>query len=194
MGAGLSSVWEWFGLSQREARLLILGLDASGKSVFLYRTKLGETVTTIPTIGFNVETVQYKNLKFTMWDVCAGSRIRPLWRHYFDGTHGVIWVVDSTDRQRMKESAQELERVAGDAMLHGAAFLIFANKQDLPGAMSPMEVVSEMGLAKMMNDSNHPWFVQGSAMTLGLGINEGLEWLSTHLPTHAASSRAAGKQ
>lgn len=193
MGAGLSSVWEWFGLSQREARLLILGLDAGGKSVFLYRTKLGETVTTMPTIGFNVETVEYKNLRLSCWDICAGTRIRPLWRHYFEGTHGVIWVVDSTDRQRIHESREELERVAGDAMLHGAAFLIFANKQDLPGAMTPGEVSQELGLAKMMN-SNHPWFVQGSAMTQGLGINEGLEWLSTHLPTHAPSSSMRGNK
>ena len=46
-----------------------VGLDAAGKTTILYKLKLGEIVTTIPTIGFNVETVEYKNISFTVWDV-----------------------------------------------------------------------------------------------------------------------------
>ena len=49
----------------------------------MYKLKLGEIVTTIPTIGFNVETVEYKNISFTVWDVGGQDKIRPLWRHYF---------------------------------------------------------------------------------------------------------------
>ena len=64
-------------------RLLMVGLDAAGKTTILYRLKLGTVVTTIPTIGFNVETVHYKNVEFTAWDICSGDRIRPLWCHYF---------------------------------------------------------------------------------------------------------------
>ena len=60
-----------------------LGLDAAGKTTILYKLKLGEIVTTIPTIGFNVETVEYKNISFTVWDVGGQDKIRPLWRHYF---------------------------------------------------------------------------------------------------------------
>lgn len=64
----------------------MLGLDAAGKTTILYKLKLGQDVTTIPTVGFNVETVTYKNVKFNVWDVGGQDKIRPLWRHYFSGT------------------------------------------------------------------------------------------------------------
>ncbi len=93
----------------REMRLLMLGLDAAGKTsehtsptlhlapqflsqsltpslpAILYKLKLNQPVTTIPTVGFNVETVTYKNVKFNVWDVGGQDKIRPLWRHYFSG-------------------------------------------------------------------------------------------------------------
>ena len=64
----------------------MVGLDAAGKTTILYKLKLGEIVTTIPTIGFNVETVEFKNISFSVWDVGGQDKIRPLWRHYFQNT------------------------------------------------------------------------------------------------------------
>ena len=66
----------------------MVGLDAAGKTTILYKLKLGETTTTIPTIGFNVETVTYRNINFTVWDVGGQQVIRPLWHHYYPGTKG----------------------------------------------------------------------------------------------------------
>merc|ERR1711952_522747 len=86
---------------KKEMRILMVGLDAAGKTTILYKLKLGEIVTTIPTIGFNVETVEYKNISFTVWDVGGQDKIRPLWRHYFQNTQGLIFVVDSNDRERI---------------------------------------------------------------------------------------------
>ncbi|KAK6058317.1 ADP-ribosylation factor family protein [Cooperia oncophora] len=63
-----------------------VGLDNAGKTTVLYKLKLGEVVTTIPTIGFNVETVEYRNVSFTVWDVGGQTTIRPLWRYYFRDT------------------------------------------------------------------------------------------------------------
>lgn len=76
-------------------RLLMLGLDAAGKTTILYKLKLNQDVTTIPTVGFNVETVTYKNVKFNVWDVGGQDKIRPLWRHYFSGTfaRGLVWKI-----------------------------------------------------------------------------------------------------
>lgn len=76
----------------KEMRLLMLGLDAAGKTTILYKLKLGQDVTTIPTVGFNVETVTYKNVKFNVWDVGGQDKIRPLWRHYFSGTYALCRV------------------------------------------------------------------------------------------------------
>src|SRR5687768_10662382 len=84
MGGQLSKMMgKIFG--SKEMRLLKLGLDAAGKTTILYKLKLGQDVTTIPTVGFNVETVTYKNVKFNVWDVGGQDKIRPLWRHYFSG-------------------------------------------------------------------------------------------------------------
>lgn len=84
MGAQFSKVLsKYFG--SKEMRLLMLGLDAAGKTTILYKLKLGQDVTTIPTVGFNVETVTYKKVKFNVWDVGGQDKIRPLWRHYFSG-------------------------------------------------------------------------------------------------------------
>merc|ERR1711973_673870 len=89
---------------KKEMRILMVGLDAAGKTTILYKLKLGEIVTTIPTIGFNVETVEYKNISFTVWDVGGQDKIRPLWRHYYQNTQGLIFVVDSNDRERIGEA------------------------------------------------------------------------------------------
>lgn len=91
--------------------IVLVGLDAAGKTTILYKLKLGEIVTTIPTIGFNVETVEYKNICFTVWDVGGQDKIRLLWRHYFQNTQGLIFVVDSNDRERIGEAQKELQNM-----------------------------------------------------------------------------------
>lgn len=85
-----------------------------------------------PPTGFNVETVEYKNIQFTVWDVGGQDKIRPLWRHYFQNTQGIIFVVDSNDRDRIVEAREELQRMLNEDELRDALLLVFANKQDLP--------------------------------------------------------------
>uniref|UniRef100_A0A4W6DEB3 ADP ribosylation factor 5 n=1 Tax=Lates calcarifer TaxID=8187 RepID=A0A4W6DEB3_LATCA len=126
--------------------VVLVGLDAAGKTTILYKLKLGEIVTTIPTIGFNVETVEYKNICFTVWDVGGQDKIRPLWRHYFQNTQGLIFVVDSNDRERVAESAEELSKMIQEDELKEAVLLVFANKQDLPNAMGVSELTDKLGL------------------------------------------------
>lgn len=94
-----------------------VGLDAAGKTTILYKLKLGEIVTTIPTIGFNVETVEYKNISFTVWDVGGQDKIRPLWRHYYQNTQGLIFVVDSSDVKRIQEAENELANMVSLAFI-----------------------------------------------------------------------------
>merc|ERR1712086_1242662 len=106
MGLLFSKVWERM-VGKLEMRILMVGLDAAGKTTILYKLKLGEVVTTIPTIGFNVETVEYKNISFTVWDVGGQDKIRPLWRHYYQNTQGLIFVVDSNDSDRLAKNKSE---------------------------------------------------------------------------------------
>ncbi|XP_009894050.1 PREDICTED: ADP-ribosylation factor 4 [Charadrius vociferus] len=155
-----------------------VGLDAAGKTTILYKLKLGEIVTTIPTIGFNVETVEYKNICFTVWDVGGQDKIRPLWRHYFQNTQGLIFVVDSNDRERIQEAAEELQKMLQEDELRDAVLLLFANKQDLPNAMAISEMTDKLGLQSLRNRT---WYVQATCATQGTGLYEGLDWLSNEL-------------
>ena len=129
---------------------------------------------TLVIVGFNVETVTYKNVKFNVWDVGGQDKIRPLWRHYYTGTQGLVFVVDSQDRERIDEAKQELHRILSDREMKECLLLVFANKQDLPGgmlymtldneidsdflcqAMSPAEVTEKLGLHRMRDRS---WYV-----------------------------------
>lgn len=105
-------------------------------SAILYKLKLSnQDVTTIPTVGFNVESVTYKNVKFNVWDVGGQDKIRPLWRHYYSGTQGLIFVVDSSDTARLEEARSELHKIINDREMKDALLLVFANKQDIPGRM-----------------------------------------------------------
>ncbi|KAL7677389.1 hypothetical protein ACOME3_003626 [Neoechinorhynchus agilis] len=163
---------------KKEFRILMVGLDAAGKTTILYKLKLGEIVTTIPTIGFNVETVEYKNISFTVWDVGGQDKIRPLWRHYYQNTQGLIFVVDSNDRERVTEAKDELMRMVQEDELRDAILLIFANKQDLPNAMSAAEITDKLGLHSLRNRN---WYIQATCATTGDGLYEGLDWMSNQL-------------
>jgi ADP-ribosylation factor protein 1 len=176
MGALLSRVLSR--LAHQERRILMVGLDAAGKTTILYKLKLGETATTIPTIGFNVETVQYKKLEFTMWDVGGQDRIRPLWRHYYHGSDAVIFVVDSNDRDRVEVARDELHRLLAEEELRGASVLVLANKQDLPQSMPAAELADKVGLHGV---KHHDWYVQACSATSGDGLYEGLDWLADSL-------------
>lgn len=163
---------------KKEMRILMVGLDAAGKTTILYKLKLGEIVTTIPTIGFNVETVEYKNISFTVWDVGGQDKIRPLWRHYFQNTQGLIFVVDSNDRERVNEAREELMRMLAEDELRDAVLLVFANKQDLPNAMNAAEITDKLGLHSLRHRN---WYIQATCATSGDGLYEGLDWLSNQL-------------
>ena len=130
-------------------KLLMLGLDAAGKTTILYKMKLNETVNTIPTIGFNVETLHYKNLEFNCWDIGGQHKLRQLWHHYLDNNQGLIYVVDSSDQERMAESAEWLKEVLSDATMQNVPLLVYANKMDLPNALTVPQISERLGLTSL---------------------------------------------
>lgn len=162
----------------REMRVVMLGLDAAGKTTILYKLHIGEVLSTVPTIGFNVEKVQYKNVIFTVWDVGGQEKLRPLWRHYFNNTDALIYVVDCCDRDRVDKAASEFKQIIDDPLMQHSVILVFANKQDLPRSLSPSEIVTALGLQKI---KSRKWHVQGAVATRGEGLYEGMDWLSATL-------------
>lgn len=174
---------KWF--RNRETRCLMLGLDSAGKTTILYKLKLGDHVTTIPTIGFNVEKIEYKGFNMNVWDVGGQDRIRALWRHYYHNTQGLIYVVDSNDIERIDESRDELHKLLQEDELQDAVLLVYANKQDLPNAIKPQELFNRL---KLNTITNRPWQIQGCCGTNGDGLYEGLDWLGANLSKRFKSS------
>ncbi|THC97773.1 hypothetical protein EYZ11_002755 [Aspergillus tanneri] len=177
MGVSLSRLWTFF-WSKKEIRILILGLDNAGKTTLLYRLKIGEVVTTIPTIGFNVESVTYRNLNFNVWDLGGQTSIRPYWRCYYANTAAVVFVIDSTDIERLGTAADELAAMLNEEELRDAALLVFANKQDQPGAKGAGEISEALKLGEL-RDRN--WSIVACSAIDGKGLNEGMDWLVVSL-------------
>jgi ADP-ribosylation factor protein 1 len=133
----------------------------------------------------SVESVEYKNVNMTVWDVGGQSKIRPLWRHYYQNTQAVIFVVDSVDEERLDDkhgkednAKDELHRLLADDELRNAAVLVFANKQDLPGALPVHKITERLALNTL---KHRQWMVQSCCAATGDGLYEGLDWLSMTL-------------
>ncbi len=141
-------------------------------------------VKTIPTIGFNVENVDHKNVHLQMWDVGMRDAARALLRHYLPGTSAIVCVVDSRDRERLPQVRDLLASLVREDELRDAVFLLYANKQDLENAAPPEEVTTALDLSAVLH--GHPWRLFGASATEGAGLNEGLDWLADTLAASKA--------
>ena len=165
-------------LGKQQCRILMVGLDAAGKTTILYQLKLGEMTQTKPTLGFNVETVSYKNIEFMVWDMGGQDRIRQLWRHYYKNAQALIFVVDSADEERLKEAKAELHKLMQEDELKDSILLVYANKQDMPEALSVQQVADGLELTSL---EGRVWYIQACSASTGDGVSDGLDWLAGRL-------------
>lgn len=157
-----------------EYKILIVGLDNAGKTTVLYKILLNEVVATTPTIGSNVEEFSYKNIKFLMWDIGGQDSLRMSWSTYYANTRAVIMVIDSTDKDRLHISKEELHKMMDHDHLKNASLLVFANKQDIPGALKASEISNLLNLTSL---KDRMWHIQACCALTGDGLFEGLDWI-----------------
>ncbi|KAG0628368.1 hypothetical protein M758_1G021600 [Ceratodon purpureus] len=174
MGIYLGKLFSGMWWGNKTYKILMTGLDSAGKTTILYQLKLGHQVETISTIGHNAETIEFGNLNLTVYDL-GGWTNQPFWVHYLPGVAGLIFVVDLSDKERIHEARDKLHAVLSDDASH-ASLVVFANKQDKPGAMSIPEATAALELHKV---ERRKYFVQGSSARSGEGLLEGLEWLAS---------------
>jgi ADP-ribosylation factor protein 1 len=118
-----------------------------GKTTILYRMKRTEDFNTVPTIGFNVETISpCRGLSLTVWDVGGQDHLRTLWHHYFENVDGLVFVIDSTDRGRLYLSKAELKGIYQHESIQNVPLVIIANKQDGDEALSVDVIAEKLGL------------------------------------------------
>lgn len=158
-----------------EARILLLGLDGAGKSSLLYKLKYNEDFHTVPTVGFNVEMIDAKKkrvkIALTVWDVGGQMKMRAHWRNFYQDTAGIVFVVDSSDVKRLDEAKRVLEQTLKSDHLRGLPVVILANKQDIEGAATVMEITEQFNLRKSCSDRD--WFVQPCSALTGAGLVDG---------------------
>ncbi|GAA5892783.1 ADP-ribosylation factor-like protein 2 [Sporobolomyces salmoneus] len=155
---GLLTIIRKTRLKEKQIRILMLGLDNAGKTT-ICKSILHEDVSTIsPTLGFNIRTIVHSGYTLNVWDIGGQTSLRPYWKNYFEQTDAVVWVVDSSDRERMRDCRNELHELLKQERLMGASLLVFANKQDIPNSMTPSEISAALELESLT--SSHKWTIQ----------------------------------
>ncbi|XP_033826880.1 ADP-ribosylation factor-like protein 4D [Periophthalmus magnuspinnatus] len=183
------------GLAQ-SLHIVVVGLDSSGKTSLLYRLKLGEFVETVPTKGFNMERVRLSGGGggglYQVWDVGGQDKQRPLWKAYARRTDGLVFVVDAADTERLEEARAELHRMARCPESQGAPILLLANKQDLPGAMTPAQVEKALSVHELSPSTL--LHTQGCSALDGDGLQPGLDLLHDMILQQRRSQRQSRKK
>lgn len=171
---GLLSILRKLKEKEKDVRILMLGLDNAGKTTILKKFN-GEDISSIsPTLGFNIKTLEHKGFNLNIWDVGGQKSLRSYWRNYFETTDGLIWVVDSADKRRLEDCRKELQSLLLEERLLGATLLVFANKQDLPGALSVEEIKNTLQLD---NIKTHHWQIVNCSAVTGENLLSGMDWL-----------------
>mmetsp|Transcript_9737 Transcript_9737/g.11097 ORF Transcript_9737/g.11097 Transcript_9737/m.11097 type:complete len:188 (-) Transcript_9737:180-743(-) len=174
---GLLSILKKVKEKEKEMRILILGLDNAGKTTMLKKFN-GEDISTIsPTLGFNIKTLSHRGYLLNCWDVGGQKTLRSYWRNYFEQTDGLIFVVDSADTYRLELCKAELHKLLQQEKLAGASLLIFANKQDIPGALTKEEIAKTLDLEKNKIFYKRHWGIQSCSAVSGEGLLQGVDWI-----------------
>ncbi|GAX79915.1 hypothetical protein CEUSTIGMA_g7355.t1 [Chlamydomonas eustigma] len=171
---GLLSLIRGLKKKQGEARLLVLGLDNAGKTTILKAMSEEDITTITPTQGFNIKSLTRDGFNLRIWDIGGQKSIRPYWRNYFDSTDALIYVIDSSDKNRILESGTELTEILEEEKMNGIPVLVYANKQDLVGALTADDIAEQLNLFSIRD---RPWQIQACSAKEGEGLHEGMEWL-----------------
>ncbi|XP_010958792.1 putative ADP-ribosylation factor-like protein 5C isoform X1 [Camelus ferus] len=165
MGQLIAKLMGIFG--KQERKVIIVGLDNAGKTTILYQFLTNEVVHTCPTIGSNVEEIVLQKTHFLMWDIGGQEALRSTWNTYYSNTEFIILVIDSTDRDRLLTTREELYKMLAHEALRDASVLIFANKQDMKDSMTTVEISQFLTLSAI---KDHPWHIQGCCALTGEGL------------------------
>lgn len=169
----------------RKLCLAILGIDNAGKTCTTKGLQGVSLDTVAPTIGFSQAEFKFSKHDIILYDLGGGKRIRDIWKNYFAEVYGVIYVIDSSEPERMEECKSVIRDLVGHPKISGKPFLLLANKQDKQGAMDEIDICENLTLEELVNQNKCPCRVEmcsaisGQGKKLDKSIKTGMEWLLT---------------
>jgi ADP-ribosylation factor-like protein 6 len=177
----LDKLISWLSGKGREAKILVVGLDNSGKTTIINHLKpVDHKRDVVPTVGFNLEKFKVKGVTFTAFDMSGQGRYRNLWEHYYKECNGIIFVIDSSDKFRLVVAKDELDLMLQheDMKNRRIPILFFANKMDQRDSLSSVKCTTLMGLDNIRDKT---WYICASNGLTGEGLMQGLDWLTDQL-------------
>eukprot|EP01041_Mallomonas_annulata_P001826 gene1826-3537_t len=170
--------------TDEEARIVVLGLDNSGKTTILKKISDEDIAHVMPTQGFCIKSLVHEGFKLNVWDIGGQRSVRPYWRNYFDRTDALIYVIDSADQRRIEETSIELQQLLDEERLTGVPVLLFANKQDLLNALTPNEITAALDMDGLRDRT---WHILPCSAKSGEGLQEGMEWVVEQINSGSGS-------
>ncbi|XP_078787097.1 ADP-ribosylation factor-like protein 13B isoform X2 [Oryzias latipes] len=171
----------------RKVTLVMVGLDNAGKTATV-RGIQGENPRDVaPTVGFSKVDLKQGKFEVTIFDLGGGKRIRSIWKNYYSESHGVVFVVDSSDVQRIQETREAMAEVLQHPRIAGKPVLVLANKQDQEGALAEADIIENLSLEKLVNENKCLCQIEPCSAVIGYGkkvdksIKKGLSWLLNNI-------------
>ncbi|KAK5623394.1 ADP-ribosylation factor-like protein 13B [Crenichthys baileyi] len=171
----------------RKVTLVMVGLDNAGKTAAVRGIQGENPQDVAPTVGFSKVDLKQGKFEVTIFDLGGGKRIRDIWKNYFSESYGVVFVVDSSDVQRIQETRETMAQVLQHPRIAGKPVLVLANKQDLEGALAEADIIENLSLEKLVNENKCLCQIEPCSAILGCGkkvdksIKKGLNWLLSNI-------------
>lgn len=171
----------------RKVTLVMVGLDNAGKTATVRGIQGESPLDVAPTVGFSKVDLKQGKFEVTIFDLGGGKRIRGIWKNYYSESYGVVFVVDSSDVQRIQETRDTMAEVLRHPRIAGKPVLVLANKQDQDGAMAEADIIETLSLEKLVNENKCLCQIEPCSAVLGYGkkvdksIKNGLNWLLNNI-------------
>ncbi|XP_016953542.1 ADP-ribosylation factor-like protein 6 [Drosophila biarmipes] len=191
----LHNLADFIKIKKDKMTILVLGLNNSGKSSIInhFKKSSEQTSIVVPTVGFMVEQFySMSGVSIKAIDMSGATRYRNLWEHQFKNCHGIIYVIDSSDRMRFVVVKDELDLVLQHPDLSNriVPILFYGNKMDMEDSLSSVKIAAAL---RLENIKEKPWHICSSSAVSGEGLGEGVQWLIQQMRFAMLNNKNAAK-